>query len=54
MQNNQQNAETLQSFLNFVDNYTYTMDGERYHNVDMQKITTEELAFIFLDSDLNK
>lgn len=53
MENNTQNASLLSTFLKFVDEYTYLMDGERYHNVDHQKITNDELAFIFLDSDYN-
>lgn len=54
MEKNIENTNKLTAFLNFVDNYTYILDGERYHNVDHNKITNAELAYIFLDSDLNK
>ena len=53
MENNDKNTQTLADFLKFVDGYTYILDGERYHHSDNEKITNNELAYIFLDSDLN-
>lgn len=44
----------LSEFLKFVDDYTYSVDGVRHHRVDNMPLTNDELAFIFLDSDMTE
>jgi len=40
------------NFLLFVDRKTYLLDGVRHYEADNQPVTNEELANIFLQSDL--
>ncbi len=54
MQNNKNNQDILTTFLNYVDKFTYSLDGERYYYSDNEKVSNNELANIFLQSDLNK
>lgn len=50
-----ENEALLVAFLAYVDNSTYIKDGnDRYYESDDQPVTAEELAFMFLDSDLNR